>query len=93
MPTEINSNDFGRFGNYLADSHSNFVVVEIFSSNQFDFLCVRGSNTYKVTVHVHVLWPVCTHHTFFPTVIVSLMIHDNIRVVFFFFGRTRQMVN
>ena len=27
--TLINSNDFGRFGNYLADSNSNFVVVEI----------------------------------------------------------------
>ena len=57
-----------------------FVVVENVSKKQFDFLCVRGSTTYSVTVHVHVLWPVCTHHTFIPTVVVSLMIHDNMYI-------------
>ena len=28
---EINSNDFGRSGNYLVDSNLNFVVVEMIS--------------------------------------------------------------
>ena len=55
----ITSNDVGRFWNYLADSNSNFVVVDFISkTKQSDFLCVRGSITYNVTVHLHVLWPV-----------------------------------
>ena len=39
--------------------------------------CVRGSITRNETVHVHVLWPVCTHNSL-SNVVVSLMIHDNI---------------
>ena len=52
------------------------VVLELFSRFQFDlrrcgifFLndsiiwCVRSSITHNVAVHVHVLWPVCTHTT------------------------------
>ena len=34
---------------------------KLFQKKHFDFLCVRGSVTYNVTVHVHVLWPVFTH--------------------------------
>ena len=57
----VNSNDFGRFVSYVADSNWNFGVVEIISKKPFDFLCVRGSITYNVTVRAHVLWPVFTH--------------------------------
>ena len=39
MPTEINSNDFGRFGNDSADSNSKFVVVEIFKKPIRFFVC------------------------------------------------------
>ena len=35
--------------------------LESLSKKLFDFLCVRSSLTYNVTVHVHVLWPVFTH--------------------------------
>ena len=58
---KFNSNNFCRFGNCLADSNSNFFVEEIVSKKGFDFLCVRNSLTYNVTVHVHVLWLVFTH--------------------------------
>ena len=48
FPAEINSNDFERFGNYLADSNSNFVVVEITSKKQFDFLSVFGVRSHTM---------------------------------------------
>ena len=44
---EINSNDFGRFGNYIADSNSNFVVVEIIFKNSSMF-CVFGVRTHTM---------------------------------------------
>ena len=56
MPLKTNSNDFGVFWNYLADTNS-FVVVAIFFEG-FDFLV---SITCKETVNVHVLWPLCAH--------------------------------
>ena len=52
---------------------------KVSQKNQFEFcVCVRGSITYNVTVHVHVLWLACTHRTSIPNVVVSLMINDNI---------------
>ena len=39
---KINSNDFGLFWNYVADSNSNFVVMDFFQNSSI-FLCVRGS--------------------------------------------------
>ena len=51
MCPEINSNDFGVFWNYLADSNSNFVVAKIIFLKDSNFWCV----------HVNVPWPVCTH--------------------------------
>ena len=38
--------DFRRRGFFLNDSN---------------FWCVQSSITHNVAVHVHVLWPVCTH--------------------------------
>ena len=62
MRVLINSNGFGCFGNYSADSNSNFVVAKIsFFLNDSNFWCVQSSITWNETVHVHVLWPVCTH--------------------------------
>ena len=60
IPPETNSNDFG-FLNYLADSNSIFVVAEMIFLNDSNFWCVQSSITHNVAVHVHVLWPVCTH--------------------------------
>ena len=57
---ETNSNDFGGFGNKLADSNSIFVVPEFFL-NDSNFWCVQSSITQNVAVHVPVLWPVCAH--------------------------------
>ena len=72
MRPEIISNDFGRFGNLLADSNSSFGVVENSNFNDSNFWCVRGSSTHNVTVHVHVLWLcLCLLK------IVSLIIHDS----------------
>ena len=58
MPPETNSKDFGVFWNELADSNSIFVVAKFFFEN---FWCVQSSTTHSLAVHVHVLWPVCTH--------------------------------
>ena len=41
-----------------------------------------------MTVHVHVLWTVCTHTIPFPNVVVSVTIHDDMCVLCFFLGRT-----
>ena len=60
MHPKIISNDFGGFGNHLADSTSIFVVA-ILILNDSNFWCVQSSTTCNETVHVHVLWPVCTH--------------------------------
>ena len=60
IPPEVNSNDFGVFRNYLADSNSIFAVAEFFL-NDSNFWCVQSSITQNVSVHVHVLWLVCTH--------------------------------
>ena len=57
---ETISNDFGRFGNYLADSYSNFSVAEIISK-KFDFLCLRDSITYNVTVHARMCCGLFSH--------------------------------
>ena len=84
----INSNDFGRFGNYSAGSNSNFGVVDIISKTTIDFLRVRGSITYNVTVHIHTNkqhTQYIHNHTSIPTVVVSLMIHENIYVVLYMY--------
>ena len=47
MRAEINSNDFGRFLNYLVDSNSNFVVVEIISKTNSIF-CVFGIHSHTM---------------------------------------------
>ena len=57
---KTNSNDFGGFWNYLADSISNFVVAKFFL-NDSNFWCFQSPITFNETVHVHVLWLVCTH--------------------------------
>ena len=41
---EINSNDFGRFGNVSTDSNSNFVVADFFLNDSI-FWCVQSSIT------------------------------------------------
>ena len=79
MRPETHSNDFG-------------VVLESISRPEFDFRrcrallflkdsnfwCVQSLITHNVAVHVHVLWPVCTHTNPFRTFVVSLTIHVNI---------------
>ena len=62
IPPKIISNDFGGFGNKLADSNSIFVVADFF--NDSNFWCVQSSTTCNETVHVHVPWPhddMCTY--------------------------------
>ena len=62
IPPEINSNDFGGFWSKLADSNSIFVVAEIlFFFERFEYWCDQSSFIHNAAVHVHVLWPVCTH--------------------------------
>ena len=100
MRALLNSNNFGRYGNYFADSNSNFVVVDTISKKKNVFLCVRGSITYNATVDVHVLWLVFTHvlircrhtdrhtnniHSIIPTVVVSLLTHDNMYVYIYMY--------
>ena len=53
MRLETISKDFGGFWNYLGDSNSILASWTLFF--------VRGSIACNETVHVHVLWPVCTH--------------------------------
>ena len=57
---KTNSNDFGCFWDWLADSNSNFVVAKFFL-NDSNFWCVQSSITHNVAVHVPELWPVCAH--------------------------------
>ena len=62
IPLKTNSNDFGEFWNYLADSNSNIVVAKIIFFERFEFLvCSKFNHTHHVAVHVHVLWLVCAH--------------------------------
>ena len=56
MHPEINSNDFGCFWNYLVDSNSKFVVVEMVPKYQFEFfVCSEFIHT-QCDITVHVLW-------------------------------------
>ena len=66
MPTEINSKDFGRYGNYWADSTSHFVVVDIISKkNQFDFcVCSEFNHTQCDCTCACVV--ACFHTSHFP---------------------------
>ena len=80
MRAETNSNDFGGFWNQLADSNWIFFVAKIIFLNDSNFWCVQSSITHTVAVHVHVLWPVCTHTISIPNVVVSVTIHDNIYI-------------
>ena len=61
MRPQTNSNDFGVFWNLLRDSNSIFVAAEIIFLNDSIFWCVQSSITCNETVHMPVLWPVCTH--------------------------------
>ena len=48
------------------------VVAEIFFE-RFEFLaCSKFNHTHNVAVHVHVLWPVCTHTIPFLNVVASV---------------------
>ena len=88
----------------MEDSNSNFGVVDIIlkkKKNDPNWLCVRGSITCSVTVHLHVLWlvfthvlircrhtktyTVQTHHASIPTVVVSLLVHDNMYVYIYIY--------
>ena len=60
MRPEMNSNDFGSFWNWLADSNSISVAAENFL-NDSNFWCFGNSITHNVAVYVPVLWPVCAH--------------------------------
>ena len=78
-------------------------VLEIISRFEFDFRrcdfiflndsnfwCVQSSTTCNETVHVPVLWPVCTHTQFHFECMVSLTIHDNIYVYVYMCKRSLQ---
>ena len=61
--TETNSNDFGRFWNYLTDSNSNLVVLEKFSSKHFEVGVCSGVHSHTMGLYIvkHVLWHVYTY--------------------------------
>ena len=46
----INSNDFGRLENYLADSNSNFGVVDVMSKKKKNnsIFCVFGARSHAM---------------------------------------------
>ena len=70
---ETDSNDFDRFRNYLAVSNSIFFVADFFLKKTFRFfVCLEFNHIQCVTVHV--VWPIFTHRTSIPNVVVSSMI-------------------
>ena len=59
-PPETNSNDFGWFLELISRFEFDFRRRGIFFLNDSNF-CVFKVQSHTVAVHVHVLWPVCTH--------------------------------
>ena len=98
MRPKINSNDFGRFLDFLSRIEFEFCRRGNCFQKQFVICVFWSSFTQCDRRFTHVLWHVYTcvdvsqqvqtqttytaqtHHTSIPTVVVSLMIHDNMFV-------------
>ena len=78
MRRKTNSNDFGGFGNQLADSNSIFAVAKMKIFERFDFLvCSKFNHTpcgRSCACAVACLHP----HNSNSNVVVSVTIHENI---------------
>ena len=77
VPLKTNSNDFRSFLELISRFEFEFRRSrKLLFFERFEFLvCSKFNHTHHVAVHVHVLWPVCTHTIPIPKLWVSVTIH------------------
>ena len=79
VPPETNSNDFGVFRNYSADSNSNFRRCDFFLNDSIFLVCSKFNHMQRDCPCTCAL--ACSHpHNSISNVAVSLTIHDHVEI-------------